>query len=87
MHAEATACAQGGSPAHRSPKPITSQRVPSRVDGVLAVLPPVGDGIAFRYERGEVDYHRVRPDGGCPHGKALPWAESAMAAREGVGSG
>ncbi|GHG06547.1 hypothetical protein [Streptomyces hydrogenans] len=56
------------------------------MDGVLAVLPPVGDGIAFRYERGEVDYRRVRPDGCCPHGKALPWAESAMAARE-VGRG
>ncbi|MFB7421888.1 hypothetical protein ACFC0K_01245 [Streptomyces hydrogenans] len=57
------------------------------MDAVLAVLSSVGDGIAFRYERGEVDYCPVRPDGGCPHGKALPWAESAMAAREGVGSG
>ncbi|GHJ91450.1 hypothetical protein SNE510_09690 [Streptomyces sp. NE5-10] len=60
MRGEMIACAQGGSPAHGSPTSITSQRVPSRVDAVLAVLPPVGGGIAFRCERGEIDCRRVR---------------------------
>ncbi|MFJ8129268.1 hypothetical protein [Streptomyces hydrogenans] len=60
MRREVIACAQGGSPAHGSPTSITSQRAPSRVDAVLAVLPPVGEGIAFRYERDEADYRRVR---------------------------